>query len=371
MLLKHCILRIEYKEMININPCFRAYRFFMLLFFLLLLQGMGINGLMGGRGPLWIYSSDFFAYQPPKYAIKNSLVHHDPIFISNDAQLINTAVSGTGGKSDPYILENWKIILNDSHSVGISITGTSESFVIRNCFIEGYTGDYYYEGIGCNITQVVNGTAHIINNSFSDLKFGVYISESQTVFVEGNVFTNIITEGDNHGISLHNSSSSIITGNIGNNFDWGIYIEDSRSTIIVNNTCNNNRDFGIDIVTSPSSIVKNNKCNNSRYSITIQNSSDSIITENSCNNSSIGILLLDSNNCSIFRNTLADNYYGIYRGSVDIENEIYGNNFFNNYEDINSDIFPEDNNIFNEILIGIVVILILTSGIFLLRKRSV
>ncbi|TDA33944.1 MAG: hypothetical protein DSO02_03230, partial [Hadesarchaea archaeon] len=57
---------------------------------------------------------------------------HAPIYIEGDGNFkpANGVRSGSGTKTDPYIIENWEIDASNAH--GIHIKNTTAYFVIRN-----------------------------------------------------------------------------------------------------------------------------------------------------------------------------------------------------------------------------------------------
>ena len=61
------------------------------------------------------------------------LTQHNAIYIDGDSDFTsaNGVVSGSGIKSDPYIIENWSISASNAH--GILIENTNAFFKIRNC----------------------------------------------------------------------------------------------------------------------------------------------------------------------------------------------------------------------------------------------
>ncbi len=160
---------------------------------------------------------------------------------------------------------------------GISISSTTKSFIIRNCYVD----TYYY---GIYIYGVAGGTATIINNS-----------------CWGNNF---------YGIGFFSSVSSTVAKNTCNNNNQGIYLWSSDSSTIANNTCNNNNNIGIYLWSSDSSTVVNNTCSN---------------------NNNNGIKLFNINFCILTYNLLQENeWYGVNLDSDSDNNLIYHNNFVDN-----------------------------------------
>ncbi|MFX0091467.1 MAG: right-handed parallel beta-helix repeat-containing protein [Candidatus Hodarchaeota archaeon] len=175
-------------------------------------------------------------FQPQSYVLSESLTHdqitmpsertfqfrsksqaytpHGPISISDDYDLANEAVNGSGTSEDPYILEGWNITTSGVN--GIFIQHTTKHFIIRNCWIDtGNTnpGGYSIRSIG--LSFVAAGTATISNNT--------------------------CLNSVNSGIYLYHSNSTVITNNIcRNNGQHGIYFFYSHFGIAANNTCSQN-----------------------------------------------------------------------------------------------------------------------------------
>ena len=66
--------------------------------------------------------------------VNATLIPHESISITEDAGFDTYGFPGTGDSSDPYIIENYEIITGDEY--GIYITGTTMSFIIRNCYVD-------------------------------------------------------------------------------------------------------------------------------------------------------------------------------------------------------------------------------------------
>ncbi len=206
--------------------------------------------------------------------ILNSYILHEPISITSDMRLAEFAVSGNGSAIDPYILEGWQIISDDSHC--IRIEGTTKHFVIRNCWLE------------VNIT-----TFHSIH--------GIYISQAAvgTVTLISNV-----CENNFRGIYINGSLSSMVVNNtVRNSEDIGISLKTSGQSTVLNNNCYDNS-YGIRLTDSAQSIVKNNYCEKNRFSISIENSISTILTKNTVRNSgSEGISVRNSSSSILANNT--------------------------------------------------------------------
>ena len=166
----------------------------------------------------------------PACTIKN-LEPHNPITIRRDSDF--SGFPGQGTIEDPYRIENYEIVTTSG--MGISISGTTVHFLIKNCHIEA--GSY-----GIHIDDVADETISIINNSvFFNENDGIYVYSSTFVVIENNT-----AEGNGeNGFHLDGCSSSTVMNNsaYGNGLN-GIQVSGPYSSIS-NNTVQDNGGAGI------------------------------------------------------------------------------------------------------------------------------
>jgi len=195
---------------------------------------------------------------------------HEPIKITHDDNFTDYSFPGLGTFSQPYRIENYNITTTTQK--GISIEGTTDYFVIRNCYVET-------NGYGIYIYDTYPGTASVINNICSNNRdyIGIYLQLSP-----GTLVTNNTCNNNNmwNGISMYSCSDVTVTNNICNNNDNGISIWVCENLVLENNTCNNNNQYGISIGYSDDSTIVNNICKGNRYGLDITDSDDSILTHN-------------------------------------------------------------------------------------------
>ena len=106
---------------------------------------------------------------------KGALQAHTPIVIASDAGFTvgNGVRYGDGSASKPYVIENWSIELNlYAANNGISISGTSKCFMIRNCYISNSSTSYY----GIAISNAVTSPFAIVNCYLysNDVNIGIW-----------------------------------------------------------------------------------------------------------------------------------------------------------------------------------------------------
>ena len=140
------------------------------LFATILITGFDINNLK-----FQSISTQFTEETQPLKA----LINHTPIIIENNAEFTpeNGVIGGNGSRSNPWHIAGWRIIQN-STEIGISITHTTDYFIIENCEI-GWTENMW--GFGIQLSNVIHG--EIRNNTLFGNYYGIYITQCSNVSV--------------------------------------------------------------------------------------------------------------------------------------------------------------------------------------------
>jgi len=250
-------------------------------------------------------------------SLKLATTAEGSIKITGNTELSSHKDSGSGTKEDPYVIENREISYSATSTAdcGISITGTSEYFIIRNCIITEL--DLTVKGIGVYLNNVAPKTATLLNNSIDMAGVGIWIFSSPAV----NVSKNNIGSG-NSGIIIGSSRSCVISENlIAQSGNVGISITTSDCVRIVKNTIDKFT-TGIGTVFSQKLLIKQNQISGNEQGIELFNyTSNSLII---CN--------------QIEQNT----NYGVYIGGAPCENNtVYMNNFIENNKDGTSQAYDE------------------------------
>jgi parallel beta-helix repeat protein len=198
------------------------------------------------------------------------------ITINGDAQFTsaNGVVSGDGSPGNPYILENHSISVPWSRN-GISITGTSKYFIIRNCFIYG-TDTTLSWGAGINLASANNGSVH--HNRIISNYAGVQLQGASNI----DIHDNNITLND-YGIMLSGQGvNNVVHDNdVHNNTKIGIYPTGTSNQIIKQNNVHHNL-LGIGISNSPNIRLFNNTMWANNYSFApYENASEDYPANNS------------------------------------------------------------------------------------------
>ena len=208
-----------------------------------------------------------------------SLTPHDPILITNNANFDDYGFPGAGTSGDPYIIENYEI--ETTQEIGISITGTTKHFVIRNCYVEAFFGIY--------ITDVFEGTATIIKNTCSNNgAYGIKLVRSTGVTLTNNTCSNNGAYGIGIGVEYSSSGATLTNNTCSNNKGCGIYVDSSSDTTLTDNTCSNNN-YGISLDSSSGATLTNNTCSNNNYGIFLDSSSGATLESNNFYNDGLTI----------------------------------------------------------------------------------
>jgi parallel beta-helix repeat protein len=206
---------------------------------------------------------------------------------------------GYGNATHPWLIEGWNI--TETSGPLISISGTTDQFVIRNNLVDASTLAW-----AISLSNVVNGTIenNIIANSSSD---AIYIYTSSYIIIANNTMYN-----NNHkGIRLETQVNNTIIRNntIFNCGESGIHLDNSHYNQILNNTIFG-PSYGIDLFESQqNNISKNIVRNNNQDGIWLHTSShNTLISHNIVYENRQGIRLQEINhNCTILNNTVYTN----------------------------------------------------------------
>ena len=196
------------------------------------------------------------------HSIDLSLVSHASIIIDSDDDFVTYGFPGTGIENDPYIIENFNI--TQSTIDGISISSTTNFFIIRNCYVSVLENHPYYGiyGIGISISNIVSNTARIINNTVEHCGFsGIHLDSTSDVLIANNTIIN----NNVRGLDVWDSTNAMIVNNTisnngyfisYNNHHCGFLLYDS-SAQITNNTFSNNRNCGLWLLSSSATFLFN------------------------------------------------------------------------------------------------------------------
>lgn len=241
--------------------------------------------------------------------------NHPPIrIIGNDEFLPENGVTGgSGTEVDPYIIENWVIVDDDSAPQGVFIKNTTAYFIIKNCTISGFHHpDEFRHGI--QLSEVTHGM--IKTTTTIDCATGISIRDSMENVILNCTFRDYPYDMG-YGINIVDSSHVKIISSQCYNLEIAINIIRSSDITIQKTRCYNNSVWGLvaDVLYQDILLIEDCTFNdNAIYGIYLSGSykstSCSIIRNCSIyNNNNIGIKLerLSGNiieNCVFNQNTI-------------------------------------------------------------------
>jgi len=269
-----------------------------------------------------------------------------PIVIITDSQWSSKYssqpwFSGSGTKSDPYVIEN--VTINGQGSGNcISIDTSTVYYTIRNCTL--FSAGAATNNAGISISNAPNGLI-IGNNLSNNLENGIWVYNSQNITILNNTFSyNTIT-----GIYVRNSNNIRITGNIVSytTTSDGMYFTNSNNVNITNNIIHNNFQAGIELSGGIGYChtykIYDNELKNNADGIYLTKGDNNEIFNNIINNTTIGIAFSNSDYNNISGNFISNcSDKGLYPFTTSLNNL-----FYNNYLSDNN-INAEDRGIGND-----------------------
>ncbi len=259
---------------------------------------------------------------------KNNLIHDCSVGIemmgsSLENKIINNTISDISSEaiyiydySHDTTIENNTI--TNCGSIGIEIL-RSKCMVVNNTI-----SDLSYAGIIIN--NIASGLTQLINNTIINSNDGIRLSSTNDITIRGN----IIEDCDSHGIIIHFTPNTIVSGNklsncgIGNS-ETNSRIELRTTTIYPNNTVNGKPVYfykdeiglGADNFTNAGQVI-------------LYNCSYSEISNLNTSHSSVGIALHYCENNTISGNMVRGNgVHGIVLYMDSINNTVYNNTIIN------------------------------------------
>jgi parallel beta-helix repeat protein len=200
---------------------------------------------------------------------------------------------------------------------GIDIDEDSDNSIVTNSiFTNNYAGIYISEADNNNITNntVNNNNAGIFiqlsegniitNNTANNNIEGVYLYSS----TDNTLFNNTANNNSDDGFYLYVSDNNNLTNNTANDNLIGIQLRiPCNNNNLINNTVNYNDDKGILIEPSENNVLTGNTVNNNPYGLYIDDSPSTLIWHNNIYDNSLNIY---SNNAIELSNGAEGNYWG-------------------------------------------------------------
>ena len=232
---------------------------------------------------------------------------HNPINITNNAELSTISTSGNGSSTNPYLIANLMITNCNSNTTGITVQNTDKYFILRNIIISGCLA-------GISFSHVLFGS--IVDANVSNYGFnGILLNNSENNTIIGNLVSNdtlnsIYDYFERVGINLYNFSNyNDITNNTVEDSNIGFSITKNSNS---NNLTNNIASFG-------------------EYGFNVEHSNNTILTGNICFHNTYGFYIIYDNNTILKYNVAFDNNYDFTSSFPNI-NTILSNNKFISYQ---------------------------------------
>jgi parallel beta-helix repeat protein len=260
----------------------------------------------------------------PNASAETTYTAHAPIYIDGNSGFTaeNGVTGGNGTETDPYIIGNWKIPVQNEY--GIRLQNADAFVTIQNCEI--YNSNQQGRGIWLYKNTNVKMEKIIVHNIEYNAGFILENSFNTTM-------SNCTAFNCDGGIAFYESSNNTVFNCVLiNNYKTGIYLSFSSEIAIVNCSINTNSD-GISLSSSSKNTISNCEiCNNSYNGIGLGDSSNNTITNNKIANHSIYGLYIGgrarlSGNNRIYQNEFNANYPQSRQA-----NDYNGNNFWNGSE---------------------------------------
>ncbi|MBD3405232.1 MAG: hypothetical protein GF411_03735 [Candidatus Lokiarchaeota archaeon] len=288
-------------------------------------------------------------YDCDNFLISNNTAFNDEIslYLTSSYHCVisnNTLKDSTkGGYISGVYLNVIDNIVKNNSEYGL-FTASEYSTVAENEIMQNPTGIYFYSGQGLNISfnQIYDNTEYgfygyeydlrdsiLANNTFSDNKYGVYLSRVIVFANPPENFTFVNNTLINNGLYLGNRADSNwitdVTGTTVNEKPLGYFTDLNDSIIdgtqygqVILINCSYTDVIGgiFDNVTLGVTAISSNNCtfmdisslNNSAVGFRLINSDDChIINNTASNNLNYGFILDNSHNCSLTNNTALDN----------------------------------------------------------------
>ena len=209
-----------------------------------------------------------------------SYLPHSPITIDGNGNFTfaNGVTSGTGTRSDPYIIQGWDINASGLPccyawgNAGLLVQNTNASFIIRDVYVHSGLP----LSLGINLLRVSNS---FVENSVASFDYyGIAVSLSTNITIIGNT----VFSDNPYGIDVFQSSNSLVSeNNVYSNQNAGIYLDSPSNITVSKNSIHDQKLFGIDTYTTDhNTFVANNISNNGEMGLRLLYSNYNLVYHN-------------------------------------------------------------------------------------------
>jgi parallel beta-helix repeat protein len=171
-----------------------------------------------------------FPQNPDQIVLDAEYRTSEPIVITGNQEFVTQNWTGSGTQLDPFVISG----LNISFDFCISISDTTEWFVIRDCHLESNSSS----GATIVLNNVTRGR---IQNSFIGGEMtGIYLYNTENCVVRRNRIRGLVV-----GILLQNSMECTVRENIVHSCEVGIRLDNSVECDVIRNSAYANSETGI------------------------------------------------------------------------------------------------------------------------------
>lgn len=254
---------------------------------------------------------------------KESVQTIDPITIFNDKEFLNASQTyswtGNGTVTNPFIIENYIINLQNSSLIGINIQNTTYSFTIQNVKITGG-----YAGI---LLNGVSNASVLANEATNNTRGFLFMNITNSLIQDNLAFSNNHTGFEFRYINHANS----VMQNRAINSSIGFGVLSSTSILFQNNVIEKNEKSGFRLFESHQNTINENTISESEHGIEIFFSDSNLFNNNTISFCFDGIFVeSDSNYNNFIYNIVHSNNNNGFTLNWGNNNNFDFNNGYNN-----------------------------------------
>jgi parallel beta-helix repeat protein len=248
--------------------------------------------------------ADLYPLVNPVNTYSSARVSAAPIVISSNADFATYAARGDGTAGNPWIIENLDIN-GSAYSIScISITDTSDYFIIQGCYLheaQAGTSGVYLTNVENGVFENNNISMNTYDGIFVDAGCSNMLINNNTMYMNGNTGMDVVAS---EHISINSNIISYNQGTI------GIYMSGTNITIAGNSIHNNSfgsGSYGIIVESAAYSYILGNKFNSDDTGLYASGMENSEIAYNEFDICPSGSIFLDSSFATCQNNVIHHN----------------------------------------------------------------
>ncbi len=183
----------------------------------------------------------------------------------------------------------------------------------------------------------IAGASHcrILDNTFDDVFFGIYMAKAHACAIEGNTLSTTIENETSGGNAIHSwySTDLFIQNNTIDGFRDGIYLEFTDDSVVQNNVSTENHRYGLHFMFSDRCAYRNNRFVDNRAGVAVMYADGILMHDNeftrAWGTSAYGLLLKEIRDGELIGNRFSENTTAVFMEATD-RMQIEHNQFANN-----------------------------------------